>query len=97
LGVIVSSCSSGANVGDQNKINALKQQIEKVQAELQKEEAETARQERLPGFAEAALEANHGWQDGLKEYDPDGKLMPLHIQLAKLRTALRDEEESPVL
>jgi flagellar biosynthesis/type III secretory pathway protein FliH len=93
---IVSSSSGGANVADQNKINALKQQIEKVQAELQKEEAETARQEKLPGFAEAELEANHGWHDGLKEYDPDGKLKPLHIQLAELRKALSDAEESPV-
>lgn len=80
-------------MGDQNKINALKQQIEKVQGEFQKEEAETARQEKLPGLAEAELEANHGWHDGLKKYDPDGKLMPLRIHLAKLRKDLQDEEE----
>jgi hypothetical protein len=85
-----------ACMGDQEKINALKQQIEKLQAELQKEETETARQEKLPGFAEAELEANHGCHDVLKEYDPDGKLMPLHIQLARLRKVLRDEEESPL-
>jgi len=84
-------------MGDQKKMNALKQQIGKLEDDLQQLVEESSLKS---GHSKAEIDLavrDRGWQrfgSPLPEgYDPDGKLGALHDRIIKLEKELKDEEK----